>query len=217
MQFMPAVVALTLVGTVLPLTEASARWDEPQHRRPPAAEPPASPASSTLAHDSAHEAMEPFGPNWLVAENQPCQLHILADFWRVDVVPDEVTWSGSCMHKQAHGEGRAEWRAAGSSVTQVFVGSLHAGRPHGQGMFAWADGSGYEGEWRYGERHGQGVFTWPDGGRYEGNYANGRPHGYGTWTTAGGERYEGQWRHGCFGERGGTWAWIGASREECGF
>ena len=35
------------------------------------------------------------------------------------------------------------------------------GDSHGQGIFIWADGEEYIGQWRNGEKHGQGTYTYP--------------------------------------------------------
>ena len=163
-----------------------------------------------LADDSAFGLMETFGPNWIVAENQPCQLY----FSRPSL-GQSVTWSGSCMDGKGHGEGQAEWRAPGEAA-QEYIGSMRAGKPHGWGVLTSSDGRRYEGGFRDGEMHGSGVFRWDNGDRYEGQWRNGQPHGQGMARTSSGDRYEGQWRYGCF-ESGGSRAWLFASREDCGF
>ena len=163
-----------------------------------------------LADDSAFGPMKPFGPNWIVAENQPCQLH------NPNPIPNEtVIWSGSCVDGKAHGEGRYDWRTP--KGVDVYVGPMRAGRPHGRGVWTGADGNRYEGDFVDGKAHGRGVFTWADGVRYEGGWVDGMPHGYGTAIAASGERYEGQWRNGCFGRKGGMRAWLFTAPEECGF
>jgi hypothetical protein len=37
------------------------------------------------------------------------------------------------------------------------------GLPNGQGAMSYADGSGYEGEWRDNVPNGQGIYTYKDG------------------------------------------------------
>lgn len=39
---------------------------------------------------------------------------------------------------------------------------------HGRGLFTWADGRSYDGEYFEDKKQGYGVFNWPDGRRYEG-------------------------------------------------
>ena len=137
--------------------------------------------------EEATATLKPFGPNWFIAENQPCQL------WQQNPEPGEtITWSGACVDGKASGEGREVLYSpdGGQSV--------------------------YEGEWRNGKKHGQGTYTWADGARYEGEWAYGRAHGYGTYTTVSGKRYTGEWRNGCY-KAGSRWATVAATREECGF
>ena len=45
---------------------------------------------------------------------------------------------------------------------------------HGRGLFTWADGRTYDGEYYDDKKQGYGVFTWPDGRRYEGYWLNGK-------------------------------------------
>lgn len=52
----------------------------------------------------------------------------------------------------------------------------------GVGVYKWADGRKYEGEWLNGKMHGKGKFTWADGKSYEGDYANDKRHGFGTFS-----------------------------------
>ena len=116
--------------------------------------------------------LEPFGPNWSIAENQPCQLYNLSP------KPGEtVTWSGGCVEGKAPGEGRVVWRD--SKGESVYEGGMRDGKPHGHGTYTFADGSRYEGEWR-----------------------DGKPHGHGTYTRAHGRRHEGEWREGCLEKDG---------------
>ena len=132
-------------------------------------------------------ATQPFGPNWIIATNQPCQLH------NPFPEPGEtVTWSGGCVDGKASGHGRMVWR--GSYGEEVYVGSMRDGRPHGRGVETYPDGSRYEGEFRDGRPHGRGVETYPDGSRYEGEFRADRRHGRGTYTYPDGSRYEGEWR-----------------------
>ena len=197
--------------------------------------------AATLAMLSGCEDAEPpaplvpFGPNWIVVENQRCQMY------NPDPDPDPgdtVTWSGACVDGKTSGRGRAVWRySAGGD--DVFKGEHRAGKAHGHGIYIWSGdrfgatstpvgippfvreardrGDRYEGEWRDGEFHGHGAYTWSDSSHYEGEYRNGRPHGHGVYTEEYGYRYEGEWRDGCFGERDDEWAFIGTTAEACGF
>ena len=44
----------------------------------------------------------------------------------------------------------------------------------GEGLFTWADGRRYEGQYLGDKKHGYGVFTWPDGRKYEGQWKDGK-------------------------------------------
>ena len=61
------------------------------------------------------------------------------------------------------------------------------------GKKQWADGTTYEGAFRFGHPHGKGMITYADGGMYEGEFEKGYPHGRGMCTYPDGSRYEGDW------------------------
>ena len=129
---------------------------------------------------------EPFGPDWLIADNQPCQL------WNGGWMSgDAVNWWGSCVDGKASGEGRAVWHG---TFGHTYEGSMQAGKAHGYGTHDLS-GSRYEGEFRDGVRWGEGIEVWADGARYEGGWRDDAMHGQGTWTDADG-RYVGGFRDG---------------------
>ena len=39
---------------------------------------------------------------------------------------------------------------------------------HGNGVYKWADGRMYEGEYLNDKKHGYGIYTYPDGRSYKG-------------------------------------------------
>ena len=144
------------------------------------------------------DAIEPLGPNWIVTENQPCQLY------NPEPEPGEtVTWSGGCADGKATGEGRIVWR--GSYGESVYEGTMHNGKVHGYGTYAYSSGNRYQGEFRDGKAHGIGIGAFSGGGRYEGEWRNGERHGQGTYTWFDGSRYQGEWRN---GERHGQGTYI---------
>lgn len=156
--------------------------------------------------------LEPFGPNWIIAENQPCQLY------NPEPEPGEtVTWSGGCVDGKTSGVGWLVWRYGKGEL--VYDGVMRAGKYDGYGSASSPSGSHYEGEWRNGERHGRGrytspngehyegafregtrtgrgTYTWPNGARYEGEFRDGKQHGSGVWTGPDGSLYDGEWRDG---------------------
>ncbi len=109
------------------------------------------------APEASDAPLEPVGPNWIVAENQPCQLR------NPYPVPDEtVTWTGPCVDGKASGQGRFVWRH--SDGVDTYEGSMRDGAPHGHGTYTQGfNGFRYEGEWRDFKRHGQVILTLPDG------------------------------------------------------
>ena len=66
---------------------------------------------------------------------------------------------------------------------------------HGKGKFVWADGSYYEGAYRYNKKEGDGTFVWPDGVKFIGKWLKGRQHGIGH-TIKKGKVRRGKWDNG---------------------
>ena len=130
-------------------------------------------------------ALKPFGPNWIVVENQPCQI------WNpYPIAGETVTWTGGCVDGKVSGKGRTIWK--NSNGTSTHEGERWQGKRYGWGIVVEADGDRFEGEFRNNRAHGQGTFTWTDGRRYEGEWRNGKPHGRGTFTEPDGDRFEGK-------------------------
>ena len=50
-----------------------------------------------------------------------------------------------------------------------------------------------QGDFQHGKRHGYGVYTYADGGRFEGEWIDDKVHGRGVSVYASGNRYEGEW------------------------
>ena len=154
--------------------------------------------------------LKPFGPNWIVVANQPCQI------WNpYPIAGETVTWTGGCVDGKGSGKGRTVWR--NSHGTSTHEGERREGKRHGRGIVVEADGDRFEGEFRNNKAHGRGTFTWTDGRRFEGEWRSGKPHGRGTFTEPDGDRFEGNWARGCFRSRDGRWARVFASAEACGF
>ena len=51
---------------------------------------------------------------------------------------------------------------------------------HGYGIFRWADGSVYYGEWKENISEGQGPYKWADGDEYCGEWKNNKKWGEGV-------------------------------------
>lgn len=126
-------------------------------------------------------------PGWIAAEKTGCRI------WNGAPIADEhVTWSGACVNGIANGTGMLVWHEKGKP-TDRYEGELRNGRENGQGTYRWSDGSYYQGAWR-----------------------DGLAHGVGTRVNAKGATHTGTWANGCFND-GGRKAWVGVSREQCGF
>ena len=140
-----------------------------------------------LLDDSIPVSIVPFGSDWIIVENQPCQIYNAYGLSELT-----VTWSGACVDGKASGRGRTVWRWSGGKEAVIESG-FRDGKIHGHGSLTLSGGSRYEGEWRDGKQHGHGVYTKSDG-----------------------TRYEGEWRDGCF-EDDDVQAWVGTTKEACGF
>lgn len=75
-------------------------------------------------------------------------------------------------------------------------GCIKGNCQNGQGTYAYADGSRYEGQFLAGQPHGQGVFNYPNGDYYRGQFAYGLPHGQGRRVYASGKVQQGSWLEG---------------------
>ena len=134
--------------------------------------------------ESEVAVLEPFGPNWSITVNQPCQVwnHGNRNY-------ETFAWSGGCVDGKASGTGQLTYRG-GAGVHQC---GMRAGKMDGSGVLAWADGFRYEGEWRNGRSRGQGIYARADGTGYEGSWRegclggrDGRRAWMGTSASAGG-------------------------------
>ena len=67
---------------------------------------------------------------------------------------------------------------------------------HGAGIFTWADGRKYDGEYFDDKKQGHGVFTWPDNRQYDGSWMNGKQEGVGIYYNQKGEVRYGKWQNG---------------------
>lgn len=83
--------------------------------------------------------------------------------------------------------------------TNIQSGCLSGDCKNGAGVFAYPDGSKYEGQFLNGKFSGQGTFVFPNGDSYTGNFKDNYPHGQGTRVHADGTPAEtGEWREGEF-------------------
>lgn len=82
--------------------------------------------------------------------------------------------------------------------TNIQSGCLAGDCKNGQGIFAYPDGSKYEGNFRNGKFEGQGTFYFANGDKYTGAFRDNYPHGTGTRLHVDGTTETGDWRQGEF-------------------
>ena len=134
----------------------------------------------------ADATIEPFGPDWSVTENQPCQVW---NYGRGDDLGPFV-WSGACVDGKASGPGRLTYMGGEGG----FEGTMRAGKMHGYGTVTVAGSFRYEGGLRDGLQHGRGTTTYANGDRFEAEYRDGLHHGLGVQYYADGTVVTCEWR-----------------------
>lgn len=153
-----------------------------------------------MAPEAPEAPLEPFGPEWSIVTNQPCQVW---RGWLNAEATATVDWSGGCVDGKASGPG--EWGMTvayqGKSYSFAYEGAMRDGRRHGRGTMNWPDDAWwitrYEGEWHDDQMHGRGTLFGPGDLRYEGEMRDGRKHGQGVRWEPGIEfREEGEFRDG---------------------
>ena len=66
----------------------------------------------------------------------------------------------------------------------------------GVGIYTWADGRKYTGEYKDDKKHGYGEYSWADGRVYSGCWAKGKQHGLGIYQVKDSEKKYGLWEEG---------------------
>lgn len=66
----------------------------------------------------------------------------------------------------------------------------------GKGIYRWANGAVYDGDWVNNERTGKGKYIWANGDVYNGDWVNDVQQGKGEMTWQGREYYIGDWVNG---------------------
>jgi hypothetical protein len=82
--------------------------------------------------------------------------------------------------------------------TNIQSGCLSGDCKSGQGIFAYPDGSKYEGSFQGGKFEGNGTFYFANGDKYVGNFKENYPDGEGTRFLKDGKKETGKWRKGEF-------------------
>ena len=124
---------------------------------------PPSPPQASLANGTQD--------GWVIDRRTGCWI------WGLGGLEREVYWTGICGRGPAAGPGALEWRwqAGDSIVVERFTGSLVNGRLDGWGVYDFANGSQYRGQFRAGLQHGFGKMTAPNGSFFEGVWQDGEP------------------------------------------
>lgn len=112
---------------------------------------------------------------------------------------------------------RGQLESHGKHKFVTYNGRWKEGKMHGLlGVFTFADGGKYRGEWVDSQPHGSGIASYPNGVTYTGAFARGEFHGFGVqeMKLAGSRvyRYEGQFEH---GQRCGQGTLTLVSSESC--
>ena len=107
----------------------------------------------------------------------------------VDIDGDAYTYTGELLDGKPHGQGVAVWEDGSR-----YVGAFANGRLSGKGTKTWPSGSRYTGDWADDYQNGQGVNVFPSGARYEGEVRQAMMHGYGRFYDRDGNlTYEGRY------------------------
>jgi len=110
---------------------------------------------------------------------------------------ETVTWSGTCSHGFADGQGVVQWYEDGRPAV-TYEGALVRGAASGQGKLTMPDGATYEGGWLDGKQEGSGKYSAPGGARYEGEWKDGVPNGRGIMHDPSGAVMDGIWKSGTY-------------------
>ncbi len=112
---------------------------------------------------------------------------------RASLGPYCVMWDGDDVP-----EGTLQLRKAvvESKTRSVYVGywNTQTEKKEGYGQELYANGSRYEGTWKFGEYNGEGRYIDENGNCYTGTWVRGKANGLGTFISAQGMRYMGEWR-----------------------
>jgi hypothetical protein len=90
-----------------------------------------------------------------------------------------------------HGKGIYKYASGG-----VYDGEWKDNKMHGKGIYNYTDGGIFDGEWKNGKKHGKGVFKYASGSVYDGEWKDDKMHGKGIYNYADGDIYDGEWKDG---------------------
>ena len=67
---------------------------------------------------------------------------------------------------------------------------------HSNGVYIFADGAQYVGQWKNDQITGEGSYTFSDGSICKGSFVNGKINGQGTFDYINGDQYNGAFKNG---------------------
>lgn len=114
---------------------------------------------------------------------------------------DGTKRSGSWLKGQAIDEGGniIEFTAKGETQndgTDIQTGCLSGDCENGEGIFAYADGSKYDGQFKKGKQEGIGTRFYANGNKHVGAFSDNHPHGNGALYANDGTVSKGEWNEG---------------------
>ena len=112
--------------------------------------------------------------DWITTSNNNCKVY---SYVPKAYSPNTATWFGECKDGYVHGQGTLQWYKNGEPKG-IYVGSFSQGKFHGKGIYTFANGSKYDGEYKYDKKHGLGKLTLVKGDNGIAFYAN---KGKGKW------------------------------------
>ena len=89
-------------------------------------------------------------------------------------------YKGSWLNGVPHGYGEYNWlldalRDHQYPMYNIYRGFFVGGKRHGFGIFQYANGAKYEGEWSENLKHGKAIYSTENGRQYVGLFENDRP------------------------------------------
>ncbi|KAF0704312.1 hypothetical protein AaE_015003 [Aphanomyces astaci] len=79
---------------------------------------------------------------------------------------------------------------------EKYNGSWHKDQMEGKGVYSFASGASFEGEFRNNLFAGDGEYRWSDGATYVGGWANSKMHGTGCYKDKDGVEWKGSFVNG---------------------